>query len=182
VHEIGHHDASNTHDEERALHALEALVWGQVLDAIPGFAYADTELTRVESSNLLQFLNSRENDAPQSEIVAPTGIGTAPGSPYNTPDFASAITQPAQSGDTPAPSSVSGILAGLGVSGTQYGPMLNEGFQNLNDSWLTDVQRVQVSVLLQLVTPGEIAQATGLSQSQVIDTLGLQPYLDAITS
>lgn len=34
--------------------------------------------------------------------------------------------------------------------------------------------------LLQLVTVDEVAQATGLGQQQVIDQLGLQPYLDAI--
>jgi hypothetical protein len=37
-----------------------------------------------------------------------------------------------------------------------------------------------ISVLLQLVTVEEIAQATGLGQQQIVDTLGLQPYLDAI--
>ena len=66
------------------------------------------------------------------------------------------------------------------MNGTQYGPALGEAFQNLNDVWLDDKARVQVSVLLQSVTPGEIAQAIGLSQQHIIDTLGLQPYLDAI--
>jgi hypothetical protein len=180
VHEIGHHDAPDTHDEERTLHAFNALAWAQVLHAHPGFAYANTELTRVDNSYVLRFLNSREKGSPQSEIVAPTGVGTAPGSPYNTPDFATAITEPAQSGDTPAPASVLQILAGLGVTGSQYDPALNEAFQNLNDSWLDDMARVQISVLLELVTVAEIVQATGLPQQQIIDTLGLQPYVDAI--
>jgi hypothetical protein len=39
---------------------------------------------------------------------------------------------------------------------------------------------VQISVLLQLVTPAEIASSTGLIEQEVIDTLKLQPYLDAI--
>jgi len=180
VHEIGHHDAPNTHDEERTLHAIEALAWGQVLHAHPGFAHENTELTRVLNSYLLRFLNSRAKGSPQSEIVAPTGVGTAPGSPYNTTDFASAITQPAQTGDTAAPASVLQVLAGLGVNGTQYGPALDDAFENLNDIWLDDKTRVQISVLLLLVTVDEIAQATGLSQQQITDTLELQPYLDAI--
>jgi hypothetical protein len=41
---------------------------------------------------------------------------------------------------------------------------------------------VQISVLLQLVTPAEIAQMTGLSEQEVINTLELQPYLNAIPS
>jgi hypothetical protein len=57
-----------------------------------------------------------------------------------------------------------------------------ELFENLNDDWLNDTQRAQISVLLQLVTVEEIAQATGLGEQQIIDTLGLQPYLDAIGS
>ena len=145
------------------------------MHASPGFAYADTELTRVMNSHALRFLNSRERGSPQSEVVAPTGVGTAPGSPYDTPDFASAIREPAQTGDTPAPSSVLQVLADLGVNGTQHGPALGEAFENLNDVWLDDKARVQVSVLLQSVAPGEIAQATGLSQQRIIDTLGLQP-------
>lgn len=177
VHEIGHHDVPDTHDEERALHAVQALAWGQVLHAMPSYASADTELTRVMNSYLLRFVNSRERGSAQSEIVAPTGVGTAPGSPYDTPDFATAIAEPAQTGDTEAPPSVLQVLAGLGVQGTQYGPTLNAAFEGLNDSWLDDRGRVQISVLLQLVTVAEIAQATGLAQQQIVDTLGLQPYV-----
>jgi hypothetical protein len=180
VHEIGHDDAPDTHHEERTLHGLNALAWGQVLHASPGYAHANTELTRVMNSYVLRFLNSREKGSPQSEIVAPTGIGTAPGSPYDTPDVATAIAEPAQSGNTPAPASVLHIVARLGVSGTQFGPALNEAFANLNDAWLDDAARVRISVLLQLVTVAEIAQATGLTAPQVIDTLDLQPYLDAV--
>jgi hypothetical protein len=45
---------------------------------------------------------------------------------------------------------------------------------------MSDKNRVQISVLLQLVTPAEIAETTGLSEQEVIDRLELQPYLDAI--
>ena len=33
------------------------------------------------------FLNSRETGSPNSELYAPTGTGTAPGSPFDASDF-----------------------------------------------------------------------------------------------
>jgi hypothetical protein len=180
THEIGHDEADLARDEERVLHAVTAMGWGQVLIRNPEFASQNTELTRFMNSYLLQFLNSRENDSPQSEIVAPSGVGTAPGSPYNAPDFASIITFPAQTYDTRAPAAVLQVLSGLGVTGSQYGAALSGAFSNLNDNWLSDQQRLQLSVLLQMVTVAEIANRAGMSQQAVIDLLQLQPFLDAI--
>ena len=53
-------------------------------------------------------------------------------------------------------------------------------FDHLNDTWLSDEGRLQISVLLQLVSMRTITQKTGLSRSKAIRVLHLKPYLDAI--
>ena len=53
-------------------------------------------------------------------------------------------------------------------------------FAHLNDKWLSDVGRLQISVLLQLVSVKTIAQKAELSRSKAIRKLHLKPYLDAI--
>jgi len=179
VHEIGHHDGLATGEEESVLHGLMAMAWAQVLSRFPAIAYEDTELTRVQNSYAMAFLNSRESGSPNSEIVATTGTGVAPGSTDNAPDFRGFIGMTA--GATPAPSTLAAIMSSLGLTNTtEYGTTLLESFEHLNDTWLTDVQRVQLSVLLQLVTPAEAAVATGSGEQQVIDAMGLQPYLAAM--
>jgi hypothetical protein len=179
VHELGHDDGPNSGDEEAVLHAATAMAWAQVLTASPGLAYENTELTRYLNSYLLVFLNSRNKDSPTSQIVAPNGTDTAPGSAKSTTDFRAFIE--GASGSTPLPPVVGDILSGLGLADTsEYNTVLLESYQHLNDHWIDDKQRVQISVLLQLVTPSEIASTTGLSEQEVIDTLELQPYVEAI--
>lgn len=55
-----------------------------------------------------------------------------------------------------------------------------ETFESLNDKWLSDVQRLQVAVLLQAISLGDITSVSGLGRQQAIDLLGLKPYLDVI--
>ena len=176
VHEIGHDDGPSSRDEEATLHALQAMAWGQVLHGSPGSAYEDTELTRVMNGYILRLLNSRERGRPSIAILARSGLGTAPGSPSDAPDFASAITEPANTRITPAPSSVLQILGDLGVGGTEYGPALNEGFKAVNGTWLDDRARVHLSVLLQMTTPAAIAEASGVAEQDVIDRLDLRRF------
>jgi hypothetical protein len=125
------------------------------------------------------FLNSRENDSPDSEIYAPTGVGVAPGSPFSKPDFWTIFGGDSQT--SPAPSILGQITMSLGLpAASQFSPATAKTFQNLNDAWLTDVGRAQISVLLQLVSVQKISNISGLSPSQVKSKLRLQPYLDAI--
>ena len=50
------------------------------------------------------------------------------------------------------------------MSGSDFSQATVESFENLNDNWASDKNRVQNSVLLQLVTPAEIAQVSGLNE------------------
>ena len=179
VHEIGHDDGPVTGNEESVLHAVMSMAQMQVLLKNPRMAYENTELTRFMDSYVLQFINSREDGSPNSEIFAPTGQGTAPGSAQSKPDFRTVVG--GSDGSTPAPAAFSEILTRLGLpASSQYNQPMAESFESLNDDWMSDQQRVQISVLLQLVSVEEISQETGLSQQAAIDLLELQPYLDAI--
>lgn len=183
AHEIAHDDGPVTGDEEAVVHAIMAMVHMQVLLEAPELAYADTESARVMNSYVLQFLHSREKGSPNSEIVASTGTGVAPGSTQNVPDFHTVVSGylGGRTGSTPIPGPLAGILDTLGVpDASEFGPVMTEAFEDLNDEWMSDLGRLQISVLLQLVTPAEIARTTGLSEPEVIDRLELQPYLDAI--
>lgn len=182
-HEFLHHDFGTTGAEEAVLNALSAMTYMQVLVRTPELAYGGTELSRQMNDLALLFVNSREAGSPDSEIVAPSGLGTAPGGPRSTPDLWTAF---GGRGSSPAPEPLRSILQNVLVPGTPIPATLDfdqataERFANLGDTWLTDAQRVQISVLLQLVTVDEIARASGLGAQQVIDALALQPYLAAI--
>ena len=182
-HEILHDDTGTPQAEEAINTALTAMTQMQVLSKSPELARGGTELARLINDGALLFINSREAGSPNGEIYAPTGLGVAPGSPRDTADLWTFING---AGFSPAPEPLRTILQNVFAPGTSIPATLNfdqataELFANLDDNWLSDTQRAQISVLLQLVTVDEIAQATGLSQQQIIDTLGLQPYLDAI--
>ena len=196
-HELLHDDQSSTGpavtgSEEAINGALTAMTYMQLLSQFPELAQRNTELARYMNDFALTFINSREAGSPNSEIYAPTGIGTAPGSVLSFVDFwterntRGRVGGAPEGGSSPGPVPLRTILQSILTPGTPIEDPLNfdqataASFANLNDSWLSDVQRAQLSVLLQLVSVGEIAQATGLTEQQVVDTLGLQPYLSAI--
>jgi hypothetical protein len=178
-HEFLHHDGSNSRAEEVINGALTAMTNLKVLVKNPGLAYTGTEMARQANTPALLFLNSRENDSPNSEIYAPTGVGVAPGSPFNTHDFWTIYG--GDSSTSPAPSVFGQIMTNLGLpAASSFSLATAKTFQNLNDSWVSDVGRAQVSVLLQMRSVTEISNRSGLSRSEVISKLRLQPYLDAI--
>lgn len=183
VHEILHDDTTVTVAEEVVLHAVTSMIHMELLCEAPHLAYVDTELTRYLNGYALQFLNSREVGASNSEIFAPTGTGVAPGSAQHHRDFWDAIVccVDGDDGTSPVPDPLNVMLAPLGVpAATDFGQPMAESFEALNDSWLTDPQRAQIAVLLQLIAVDEIAQVSGLGQQQIIDTLGLAPYLAVV--
>jgi hypothetical protein len=53
-------------------------------------------------------------------------------------------------------------------------------FARLNDRWLSDVGRVQIEVLLQMVSVKTVAAKAKLSRAKVIRKLQLRRYLSAI--
>jgi hypothetical protein len=184
-HELLHDDAGTApRPEEVVLNAFSGMTQLQVLARTPGLAHLGTELARQDNTQAMLFLNSRERGSPDSEIYAPTGTGVAPGSPHNAADFWTIYTGNAST--SPGSATLRTILGNIFVPGTplpatlEYSQSTAELFAKLNDGWLSDVQRAQISVLLRLVTVEQIAQATGLAQQQIVATLGLQPYLDAI--
>ena len=182
-HEFGHDDPGNSNAEEAILSAKNAMTHLQVLLRNPALAYLDTELSRRLNTSVLAFLNTREHagrhkNSPDSEIVAPTGRGIFPGSAnFTVPDLWTLLDG---GGSSPGSAALPQILAAVGASGSVYNQATAESFEDLNDTWMTDVQRVRIGVLLQLVGPGEIAKVAGASKQGVIRTLGLKRYLAAI--
>jgi hypothetical protein len=178
-HEILHDDFFLSTAEEAINTPLTAMTYLQVLSKHPELAYKGTELTRTLNSSSMIFLNSRENDSPNSEIFAPTGRAIAPGSPRNEPDFWSFM---GDNGTTsPAPPPLGQITRNLGLpAATNFSLATAKTFAHLNDKWLSDVGRVQIEVLLQMVSVKTIAAKAKLSRAKVIRKLHLRPYLDAI--
>jgi hypothetical protein len=177
-HEIQHDDTSNSRAEEVILNGLSGMTDLKVLVKNPVIAYSGTELARQVNTQAMLFLNSRENDSPNSELYAPTGVGVAPGSPFNAHDFWTIYGGDSQT--SPAPSVYGQIAASLGLSSAaSFSLATAKTFQNLNDSWVSDVGRAQISVLLKMRSVTEISNRSGLSRSQVISKLQLRPYLDA---
>ena len=178
-HEILHGDDNqNSAAEETINHALTGMAWMQMLSRFPELAFGSSDVPRVNNTDAMLFVNSRERGSPDSEIYAPSGSGVAPGSPFNAHDL---WTLCGSSGSSPASPTLIKILPSLGLpKPAQFNQATAETFESLNDKWLSDVQRVQVAVMLQMISLDDITRVSGLSQKQAIDLLGLQPYLDAI--
>lgn len=178
-HEILHGgDNQNSPAKETINHALTGMAWMQLLSRFPELAFGESDVPRANNTDAMLFVNSRERGSPDSEIYAPSGSGVAPGSPFNDPDMWTVF---GSSGSSPASPMLIKILPSLGLpKPSQFNQATAETFENLNDKWLSDVQRLQVAVLLQMTSLDDITSVSGLSQKQAIDLLGLQPYLDAI--
>jgi hypothetical protein len=53
-------------------------------------------------------------------------------------------------------------------------------FSRMNDTWLSPVERLRISVLIGLVSVEEITRHTGLSRAKSISTFELGPILSAM--
>ena len=183
AHEILHEDSVDNNTEETLNNAVTGMVNLQILSRTPDAAYLKTELARRANTLALAFFNSRNAGSPNSQIVAPRGTAVYPGGQFHSPDFWT-LTQGSETASSPGPSYLKGdlhnILSGTLPAHPNFSFTTAKLFDHLNDKWLSDVGRLQVSVLLQLVSMRTITQKTGLSRSKAIRILHLKPYLDAI--
>jgi hypothetical protein len=191
AHEVLHHDsppASAT--EELILHTLTAIVHMQVLSRQPTLATSGTELARYMNSLALMLVNSRVPGSWRSAIIAPRGRGTVPASAKSQRDlyahakdfhFLGRSASPDDS--SPAPPVFAAVLRKLLAPGVAlpkpltYSKKTAELFSKLNDTWLSPVDRLRVSVLLGLVSMDEIVKYTGLPRAKVITMFKLAPIL-----
>lgn len=178
-HEFLHDDAELRRAEEVVLNGLSGMTYLQVLRTDPQLAHTGTELSRQMNTLALLFLNSRERRSPNSELYAPTGTGVFPGGPHQFPDVWTAYGGDAAT--SPAPRALAQVARGVGLRGaSNFSLATAKKFSGVDDKWLSDVGRVQISVLLQMVSVQEIAKISGLGRSEVKRKLRLGPYLDAI--
>jgi hypothetical protein len=178
-HEVLHDDLPTPNAEEAINNSLSGMTYMQVLAKHPELAYKGTMLSREVNEAALAFINTREENSPNSEIFAPTGKGVAPGSPHNARDMWTFFG--GNSDTSPAPTPLGQITKSLGLpKATKFSLATANTFAHLNDKWLSDVQRLQISVLLQLVSVKTVAKKAKLSRSKTIRKLHLKPYLRAI--
>lgn len=144
----------------------------------PGLAHSGTELARQTNTQAALFLNSREDASPDSELFALSGTGVAPGSPFDAPDFWTIYGGTVSS---PAPAPLGEVLTDLGLpTSSTYNQATAATFKDLNDRWASGVNRVQLSVLLELVSLKTIMKKANLRRGKAIRLLRLRPYLAAI--
>ena len=194
AHEILHHDFSASATEEVLLHAVNNTVHLQLLSRHPELATARTELTRFMNSDVLFFMNSRTPGASRSAIVVPKGRGTAPGSAQSRrdfyahgKDFSKFGREPSPNDADPAPQVFASVVRKLLAPGVAlpkpltYSKKTVDLFSKMNDTWLSPVDRLRVSVLLGLVSMEEITAYTGLTRPKAISAFRLAPILKAMT-
>jgi hypothetical protein len=196
-HEILHHDNLKTATEEAILNALTAIVHMQLLSRHPGLATSGTELSRQLNDEVIALVNSRALGSSRSAIVAPNGRGLAPGSSNevarNAPDLLTAFARSLENAygysrapTTPAPEALRGALTAILAPAVKIPKPLTYSkktallFSRLNDTWLSPVDRLRVSVLLGLVSMEEITAYTGLSRVKAVSMFRLAPILAAM--
>jgi hypothetical protein len=86
----------------------------------------------------------------------------------------------------PAPPAFRAILANLLAPRTapkspDFSTKTAQLFSKMNDTWLSPVDRVRISVLLGLVSMEEITAYTGLNRAKTIATFRLSPILAAMS-
>jgi hypothetical protein len=193
AHEILHHDTAANNAEEVLLNAVTATVHTQLLSRHPELAALDTELSRNMNDYVLEFANSRTPGSPRSAIIAPGGKGVVPGSAKDAADFWAVISKQYVGqirGGTPetlpAPPVFATVLRALLAPGATiakapvYSRATVQLFSRLNDTWLSPVDRLRVSVLLGLVSVEEIVKYTGLTRAKAIADFRLAPILAAM--
>jgi hypothetical protein len=191
LHEILHHDpAVAGYPEEIILNWVSAVVHLQLVARHPALARSRTELSRYLNDSVLTIVNSRPRGSPRIAILVPRGAGVAPGSPKDAPDFWTFVHRVYEQNPTssaqvaPAPPAFRAIVQALLARGAapakpQYSRKTAALFSKMNDTWLSPVDRLRVSVLLGLVSVEEIVRYTGLTRSKAIATFRLGPILAA---
>ncbi len=170
--------------EEAVAHALEAMVYLQVLHASPELARLDGEFSRESNTGAMFLLNSRPAGSPVICLHIGGDGRVAPGSPtFGAADFLSAGAEgyaghAARVESGLMQSWVRDLLGNLGIAaGDAFDEQLVKSFSITGRGWLGPIERVQVSVLLGLITVGDIVEVAGLSEDEVVDLLALAPYL-----
>lgn len=194
AHEILRHDSGASATEEVLLHAIKTTVHMQLLSRHPELATSGTELARYMNQEVLIFVNSRQPGSSRSVIIAPDGRGTAPGSSYSKrdlythgKDFSLLGNSPGPGDVGPAPRVFRPLLRTLLAPGVKipsaptYSKKTAQLFSRMNDTWLSPVDRLRVSVLLGLVSMDEVVMYTGLSRTQAIARFHLAPILAAMS-
>jgi hypothetical protein len=194
AHEILHlHAGTITATEEVILHAITAVVHMQILTRHPELATGGTELVRSTNQDVLLFVNSRAPGSSRSAIIAPGGRGTAPGSSASRPDlyghgkgWSLRRQAPLPTDSSPAPPVFANVVRAVLTKGAAVPKPLTYSkktallFSRMNDTWLTPVDRLRVSVLLGLVSMEEIVKYTGMPRAKAIATFRLAPILAAM--
>ena len=185
-----HHDFPTSATEEVLLHAVNDVVHMQLLSRRPELATGGRELARFMNGEVLWFINSRAPRLSRSAIVVPNGTGTAPGSVQSRrdlyahgKDFHVNGREPSPTDADPALPAFAAVLRTLLAPGVAlpkpltYSKKTAELFSRMNDTWLSPVDRLRVSVLLGLVSTDEIVKYTGLTMAKAIATFKLAPVL-----
>lgn len=90
MHEVLHLDPNNSGTEEMIANALDAMVYGGLVNEDPSIANSGTELARRQNAKLLARLNSRDGNG-NLRLLTSTGQ-VYPGSTNTLPNFAAAFT------------------------------------------------------------------------------------------
>jgi hypothetical protein len=194
AHEILHQaHGTSLPAEEVILNTLTATVHMQVVSRQPELATSGTELSRYLNDWVLMLVNSRTPGSSRTNVVAPGGRGTAPGSKKSRADLwqhASYFHPLGNAADPrdarPAPAVLGAVLRPLVPAGAALPRPLTFGWKTaralspMNDTWLPPVERLRVSVLLGLVSVEEIVTYTGLSRAKAIATFELAQILAAM--
>lgn len=181
-HEIQHDDLRAPGGEEAFMAEETGIVYLEVLARNPSLAHLNTELTRRMNDFAMAVLNSKHPHSAQNVVVAQDGLGLYPrSSSDNNPDV---WNENLGAGSSPLSSPASPvILRSLLAPGTPIPTNFDRAgaaaFEHLADPKLPPVTRVRLSVLLGLVSVDTVAQQSGLSKDQAIQTLGLQPFATA---
>jgi hypothetical protein len=181
-HEIQHDDLRAPGSEEAFMAEESGIVYLEVLARNPSLAHLNTELTRRMNDFAMAVLNSKHPHSAQNVVVADDGLGLYPGSSSDhNPDVwnenVGAASSPVSSPASPI------ILRSLLAPGTAIPTSFDRdgaaAFEHLADPKLPPVTRVQLSVLLGLVSVDTVAKQSSLSNDAAIQTFGLKPFVTA---
>ena len=183
-HELQHTQSQAVPVDEAITNFELTIEYTEILAKHPAMAYWDTELSRRLNGFAQLFLDSRAANSAQNAMIVSGGGGLFPGSNNPATDI---WTDYHGGGIAPAPTVAQQVLAELlpGVplpSPLKYSQDTAALFAQMADPYLPPTTRLQVSVLLQLITPAEIAKALGDTAQQATSTFNLQPYLDVIAN
>lgn len=172
-----------THPGETLLHALNAMVHVQLVAREPALAHLGTELCRRQNSLAITLCNSRRPGSPRIRLVAPDGPGTLPGGDpaLQSPDFWSVPFGPPGDADMSEPTravaaDVFTPLMPANAPTFECTELWGRSFGvEMNQSWLSPVEQLRVSLALGLVRPETVESAFGsaevLSDPLLIDAV-----------